>query len=70
MNPHLDYCGIIYGQPNNKSFCTKIECIHCNAILAVTDAIKEHIKLSCIKKWSLNFWVLEDGSGDSAPFQN
>ena len=25
MRPHLDYCDVIYDQPNNKSFCTKIE---------------------------------------------
>ena len=25
IRPHLDYRGIIYDQPNNESFCTKIE---------------------------------------------
>ena len=28
IRPHLDYCDIIYDQPNNESFCTKIERIH------------------------------------------
>ena len=25
IRPHLDYCDIIHGQPNNESFCTEIE---------------------------------------------
>ena len=25
IRPHLDYCDVIYDQPNNESFCTKIE---------------------------------------------
>ena len=25
IRPHLDYCNVIYDQPNNKSFCKKIE---------------------------------------------
>ena len=28
IRPHLDYCDIIYDQPNNESFCTKIEHIY------------------------------------------
>ena len=47
IRPHLDYCDIIYDQPNNESFCTKIECIQHNAALAITGAIKgtSHTKL-------------------------
>ena len=41
IRPHLDYCDIIYEQPNNESFCTKIKHIQYNAALAVTGAIKE-----------------------------
>ena len=37
IRPHLD---INYGQPNNESFCTKIEHIQYNADLAITGAIK------------------------------
>ena len=37
VRPHLDCCDIIYGQPNNESFCNKIEY---NAVLAVTGAIR------------------------------
>ena len=40
IRPHLDYCDIIYDQPNNESFCTKIEHIQYNAALAITGAIK------------------------------
>ena len=40
IRSHLDYCGIIYDQPNNESFCTKIECIQYNATLVITGAIK------------------------------
>ena len=25
IRPHLDYCDIIYDQPNNETFCSKIE---------------------------------------------
>ena len=31
---------ILYDQPNNKSFCQKIETIQYNAALAITGAIK------------------------------
>ena len=37
---HLDYCDVIYDQPNNESFCSKIERIQCNAALAITGAIR------------------------------
>ena len=37
---HLDYCDIIYDQPNNETFCTKIEGIQYNDALAITGGIK------------------------------
>ena len=40
IRPHLDYCDIIYDQPNNESFCTKIEHMQYNAALGITGAIK------------------------------
>ena len=40
IRPHLDYCDVIYDQPNNKSFCSKIEWIQYNAALAITGAIR------------------------------
>ena len=36
--PHLDYGDIIYHQPNNGSFCQKIEFIQYQAALAITGA--------------------------------
>ena len=39
ISPHLDYCDIIYHQPNNGSLCEKIESIQCQAALAITGAI-------------------------------
>ena len=40
IRPHLDYCDIIYDQPINESFCTKIEHIQYNAAPAITGAVK------------------------------
>ena len=37
---YLDYCDIIYDQPNNQSFCTKIELMQYNSVLAITGAMK------------------------------
>ena len=37
--PHLDYGNIIYHQPNNGSFCLKIESIQYQAALAIKGAI-------------------------------
>ena len=39
VRPHLDYCDIIYDQPNSESFCNKIERVQYNAALAITGAI-------------------------------
>ena len=40
VRTHLDYCDIIYDQPNNESFCNKIERVQYNAALAITGAIR------------------------------
>ena len=37
---HLDYCDIIYDQPNNDIFCNKIERVQYNTALAITGAIR------------------------------
>ena len=37
---HLDYGGILYDQPYNKSFCQKIQTVQFNAVLAITSVIK------------------------------
>ena len=39
VRPHLDYGDIIYDQPQNESFCNKLESIQYNAALATTGAI-------------------------------
>ena len=44
---HLDYGDIIYNQRNRGSFGKKIESIQYNVDLAITAAIKEHLKVSC-----------------------
>ena len=38
--PHLYYYDVIYDQPNNESFCSKIEWIQYNAAFAITGAIR------------------------------
>ena len=40
VRPHLDYGDILHDQPNNKSFCQKIETVQDNATLAISSAIK------------------------------
>ena len=68
IRPHLDYCDIIYDQPNNESFCIKIEHTQYNAALAITGAIKGISQTKLYKELGLESLKLEDGSGDSAPF--
>ena len=55
IRPHLDYCDIIYDQPNNESFCTKIEHIQYNAALAITGAIKGTSQTKLYKELGLEF---------------
>ena len=40
IRPNLDYGDFTYNQPNNDSFCSKIESIQYNAALAITGAIQ------------------------------
>ena len=37
---HFDYGGAIYDQPENESFCSKIEIVQYNVSLAITGAIR------------------------------
>ena len=39
IRPNLDYGSFIYDQPINGSFCSKIESVQYNAVLAINDAI-------------------------------
>ena len=40
IRPNLDHGDFIYDQPNNDSFCSKIESVQYNAALAITGAIR------------------------------
>ena len=40
IRPHLDYDGIVYDQPDNESFNSKLEQVQYNAALTITGAIK------------------------------
>ena len=40
VKPHLDYCNVIYDQPNNSRLSDKIESVQYNAALAITGAIR------------------------------
>ena len=53
IRPHLDYCDVIYDQPNNESFCTKIERIQYNAALAITGAIRGTSQIKLYKELGL-----------------
>ena len=39
IRPHLDYGDVVYDQPNNDSFCDKIEQLQYKACLGITGAI-------------------------------
>ena len=41
VRPHLDYGDVIYDHPNNFTLSDKIESTQCNAVLAITSAIRE-----------------------------
>ena len=40
LRPLIDYEGIIYDQPQNESFCEKLESVQYKVALAITGAIK------------------------------
>ena len=53
IRPHPDYCDVIYDQPNNESFCAKIERIQYNAALAITGAIRGTSQIKMYKELGL-----------------
>ena len=53
IRPHLDYCNVIYDQPNNEIFRTKIERIQYNAALAITGAIRGTSQIKLYKELGL-----------------
>ena len=54
IRPDLDYCDVIYEQPDNESFRWIIERIEYNAALGITGAIRETSQISCTMSWYLN----------------
>ena len=53
VRPHLDYEGIIYDQPNNESFCHKLESCQYNAALAIAGAIRDISQTKIYKELGL-----------------
>ena len=53
VRPHLDYGDIIYDQPNNESFCNKLETVQYNATLAITVSIQGTSKVKLYTKLGL-----------------
>ena len=49
VRPHLDYGDIIYDQPQNESFCNKLESTQYNTALAITEQFEGHQKLNGTK---------------------
>ena len=45
VRSHLDYGDIIYDQPNNESFCNKLETVQYNAALVIIGSIQGTSKL-------------------------
>ena len=40
IRPHLDYADVVYDQPQNSSFCNRLESVQYNSCLAITGAIR------------------------------
>ena len=55
VRTHLDYSDIIYDQPQNESFCNKLESIQYNAALTITAAIRGTSKVKLYKELGLEF---------------
>ena len=55
VRPHLDYGDITYDQPQNESFCNKLESIQYNAALSITGAIRGTSKVKLYKELGLEF---------------
>ena len=49
IKPHLDYY-VIYGQPVDQSFCTKIERLQYIAALAITGAVRGTSQIKLYKE--------------------
>ena len=69
IRPHLDYSDI-YHQPNNGSFCQKIESIQYQAALAITCAIHETSQTKLFNELGIESMKSGNGAGVSVIFQN
>ena len=58
IRPHLDYGDILYDQPNNATFCQKIETFQYKAALAITGAI-QGTSQEKILNWELGLETLK-----------
>ena len=52
---HLDYGDIIYDNPNNGTFCRKIESVQYNAALAITSAIRRTTREKLYEELGLEY---------------
>ena len=55
VRPHLDYSDIIYDQPQNESFCNKLESTQYNVALAIAGATRGISKIKLFKGLGLEF---------------
>ena len=55
VRPHLGFGDITYDQPQNESFCNKLESIQYNAALSITGAIRGTSKVKLYKELGLEF---------------
>ena len=53
VRPHLDYGDIIYDQPNNESFCNKLETVQYSPAMAITGSIQGTSKVKLYKELGL-----------------
>ena len=53
VRPHFDYGDVIYDQPKNESFSSKIERVHYNVSLAITGTIRGTSQEKLYQKLSL-----------------
>ena len=61
LRPLIDYGDIIYDQPQNESFCEKLESVQYKAALAITGAIQGTSREKIYQKLGLESLKIEDG---------
>ena len=58
IRPHLDYCDVIYDQPNNESFCSKLKEYSTVLLLLLVVQQEQLLKVSCTVSLNLDDSVL------------